>query len=340
MRADRLKLLDCTLRDGGFANNFKFGHENIRLIARNLCKANIDIIELGFIEIDNPRGNDYSIFSEIDKLIYFIPESRETSQLFSVMVADFTDFPAEKIPDKSDSPIDVVRIMLRYSDIPNSLDYCRKIAKKGYQVCIQPAITMRYSRDELKMLFDTANNIGAYGLYIVDSYGYMTETEVINYFMLYDKNLDDSIRIGFHAHNNMNLAFSNSITFLNHTSDREILIDSSLFGMGQGAGNLQTELFADYLNKNKSALYKYEYILEACETIEKFWGQFSWGYSVVDLLSAINKTSYKYSREMRNKYSMSFVDINRILANIPENLRHRHTTENTKTLVTMLQNNR
>jgi 4-hydroxy 2-oxovalerate aldolase len=338
MELKRFKLLDCTLRDGGFANNFDFGNENIRLITKNLSKAHIDIIELGFLEFDTQKGKDFSIFPDFDTPMCFIPESRIKNQLFSAMIADYDNFPIDKIPNRSESSFDIIRVMLRYSDLGKSLKYCKQIAEKGYKLCIQPAITMRYSRDELNLVFNTANEVAAYALYIVDSYGYMTESEVADYFALFDKNLSDSICIGFHAHNNMNIAFSNSIAFINYESTRNILIDSSLFGMGQGAGNLPTELFVDYLNKNKFFAYKYKYILEACEIVEEFWGQLSWGYSVVDLISAINRTSYKYSRELRNKYSMSFVDIYRVLNNIPEEMRHRYTPENTKLLASLLKN--
>jgi 4-hydroxy 2-oxovalerate aldolase len=337
MGLNRFKLLDCTLRDGGFANSFNFGNENIRLIIENLSKANIDIVELGFLDADNQKGKDFSIFPDFNVPMSFISEPKAKEQMFAGMIADFADFPIDKILDKSECSLDVIRVMLRYSELNKSLEYCKQIASKGYKVCIQPAITMRYSQDEINMLFDTANEITAYALYIVDSYGYMTESEVIDYFTLYDKNLDGSIRIGFHAHNNMNLAFSNAVVFINYECDRNILIDSSLFGMGQGAGNLQTELFADYLNKNKYSTYNYDSILEACEIVEKFWGQFSWGYSVVDFISAINRTSYKYSRELRNKYIMSFVDINHILSSVPEEMRHRYTPENTKFLAAMLK---
>ncbi|GHU57335.1 hypothetical protein FACS189442_6310 [Spirochaetia bacterium] len=147
------------------------------------------------------------------------------------------------------------------------------MAEKGYAVSIQAAITTRYSRDELQIIFDVANEINAYSVYIVDTYGYMQEYEVIEYFKLFNDNLKDLIRVGFHAHNNTNLAFSNTIAFINYPLVRNIVADSCLLGMGQGAGNLPTELFVDYLNKNHDTDYEYEPILEACEIIEKFLGE-------------------------------------------------------------------
>ncbi|GHT84609.1 4-hydroxy-2-oxovalerate aldolase [Spirochaetia bacterium] len=328
---DRLKLLDCTLRDGGFANDFYFGNKNIHTVVQELSKSKIDIIELGFLEIDNKDGSDWSIYPDMDTLAGFIPKERQCRQLFSSMIT-YPGFPIENVPQRINSNCDIIRIIIRYSELRESLEFCKQVAEKGYAVSIQAAITTRYSRDELQIIFDVANEINAYSVYIVDTYGYMQEHEVIEYFKLFNDNLKDSIRVGFHAHNNINLAFSNTIAFINYPLARNIVADSCLLGMGQGAGNLQTELFVDYLNKNYAADYEYEPILEACEIIEKFWGETSWGYSVVDMLSAINRTSYKYSRAFRKEYSMSFVEINRILSNITEELRHRYTPEDTKRL--------
>jgi 4-hydroxy 2-oxovalerate aldolase len=156
----------------------------------------------------------------------------------------------------------------------------------------------------------------------------MAERDVIDYLKIFDKNLNDSIRIGFHAHNNMNLAFSNALAFINYQTSRKMTVDSCLLGMGDGAGNLQTELFIDHLNKNTGTVYNYDKILEVCEIIEKYFVNIPWGYSIVNLLSSINKTSYKYSKFLRNEYFLSFTEINFILKNIPEDLRHRYTPEN------------
>jgi len=332
---DRFQLLDCTLRDGGFANNFNFGYENIKNIVQYLSKADIDVIELGFLEADSAKDSNLSTFPTLEDLAKVIPANRNRQQSYSGMIT-YPAFPIENVLQRTDSFCDVIRVIIRYSELQESLDFCKKIADKNYTVFIQAAITMRYSMEELQKIFDTANEIGVYAVYIVDTYGYMCEQDVINYFNIFDANLDKSIRVGFHAHNNSNLAFSNTIAFINHPSDRNIIADSCLFGMGQGAGNLQTELFADYFNKKYGVTYQYEPILEACEIVEKYWGETAWGYSMVDLLAAINKTSYKYSRVLRSEYNLSFVQINRLLSNIPEDLRHRYTPENTRQLLKLL----
>lgn len=332
---ERFSLLDCTLRDGGFANNFEFGYENIKTIAQNLSDANVNVIELGFLEADSKKDSNLSTYPTLEDLAKVIPSKRKNGQFYSGMIT-YPAFPIENVSKRVDAYCDVIRVIIRYSELQESLDFCRKIADRGYTVFIQAAITMRYSMEELQKIFDMANEIRVYAVYIVDTYGYMHEQDVIHYFKIFDASLDDAIRVGFHAHNNINLSFANTIAFLNYSSNRKIIVDSCLLGMGQGAGNLQTELFVDYFNKKYGLTFQYEPILNACETVEKYWGKTAWGYSMVDLLAAINKTSYKYSRVLRSEYGLSFVQINRLLSNIPEELRHRYTPENTKRLLAML----
>jgi 4-hydroxy 2-oxovalerate aldolase len=330
-------LLDCTLRDGGqlleaHESALRFGIGNTVDIAYKLCKAGIDIIELGFVNVSAEDHRDMALFPTIESISSIIPEQRETGQMFSALFP-VPDYPIGKIPEYKSSYCDIIRVILRYSELQKSLDFCRRISEKGYKVFIQPMVTARYTQEDLKTLLDAANHMGAYAVYFVDSYGYMYGQDIINYYTLFDKVLDSSIKIGFHAHNNMNLAFANTLAFIEQQDDRGILIDSCLLGMGQGAGNLQTEIISDYLNKNYNSMYNYDAILEACEIIEKLWNKNLWGYSVPRLLSAINGAAYKFSESLRENYKLSFVEINHILKSIPEEIRHRYTIDNIRKLL-------
>jgi 4-hydroxy 2-oxovalerate aldolase len=330
-----VQILDCTLRDGGFVNDFNFGCKNIVDIIQKLHNSHIDIIELGFLESDKKKDNHSSVFPAIEALEDFFSthDIKTKSQQYTVMIT-YPAFPIELLPEKTDlAKCDAIRVIIRYSELKDSLNFCKQIALKGYKVFIQPAITMRYSRAELQQLFDTANEIEAYALYIVDSYGYMHKRDVVKYYEIFDNNLKNTIKIGFHAHNNLNLAFSNALEFLEYQTSREIIIDSCLLGMGQGSGNLQTEVFVDFMNKTMNTSYDYDEILDACEIVEEYYGSTQWGYSLADLVAAINKTSYKYSRVLRADYNLSYVEINRLLKNIPEDLRHRYTFENAMKLL-------
>ena len=240
------------------------------------------------------------------------------------------DTDSDKIPEYSPKLCDGVRVCLRYSELQKSLDYCKMLSGKGYKVFIQPMVTMRYTEEELKQIIHTANEINAFALYFVDSYGYMDKRTIEKIFCLYDERLEPSIRIGFHPHNNMDMAFANAKFFLKYSGCRNVILDSCVTGMGQGAGNLQTEVITHFLNMNYQKKYDFDRILDVCDLMEKFpmRPQGSWGYSPTGLLPAIHKTAYKYAYTMKVVYHMSLPEINRVLSGIPEDMRHRFSKEN------------
>jgi 4-hydroxy 2-oxovalerate aldolase len=340
-----IQLLDCTLRDGGLGledakkNNLSdvvFNNTDIDELSIKLQSSNIDIIELGSIEISESDKQNMAIYQNLESISIKIPKARSSKQMYAALYRG-PDTAISNIPNWNKSYCEIIRVILRYSELKKSLDFCGEISKKGYKVILQPMVTMRYSQDEIRSVIDAANDMGAYALYFVDSYGYMREKDIRHFFSYYDKRLDASVKIGFHAHNNMNLAFSNALTFISQNSDRRIIIDSCLLGMGQGAGNLQTEIITDHMNKYYGASYDYDSVLEGCEIIVKYWNQSLWGYSVTRLLPAINNTAYKFSIALREKYGLSFVEINHILKNMPEELRHRYTKENVIQLLKMFK---
>ncbi|MCG8403088.1 MAG: hypothetical protein MJA84_16075, partial [Firmicutes bacterium] len=157
------------------------------------------------------------------------------------------------------------------------------------------------------------NNINYKGMYIVDSFGSISNYELERLLYIFDKNIKKDALLGFHSHNNMQLAYSNSINFINGITNREIITDSSIYGMGRGAGNLNTELLADYLNKNKQANYKLTNILEVIEFyIESIYNKNPWGFSLVHFLSATKGCHPNYASFFANK-KISVVCIQEVL---------------------------
>ena len=335
-----LQLLDCTLRDGGLGledanknriSDSEFSQTDIFDVSENLSKSKIDIVELGSVEITDTPRTGFAIYQNIEEISKTMPKS-SSGQLYAALYRG-PDTPLEDIPEWRPELCEVVRVIIRYSELQKSLDFCAGLSEKGYKVFVQPMLTMRYTDDEIKQLINAANDMGAYALYIVDSYGYMMPSDIERLFLKYDKSLDKDIAIGFHAHNNMNLAFSNALSFINRDTDRRLIVDSCALGMGQGAGNLQTEIIADHLNKNCGKSYDYGAVLDVCEIIQKYCGEMLWGYSVTRLLPAIHKTAYKYAVSLRKHYKLTYREINDILGKIPADLVHRYTPENTKKIL-------
>lgn len=341
-----VQLLDCTLRDGGFAledaikggrSNEVYGQSVVRDLLNLISQSNVEIIEIGAIEISVDDKTDMAIYQSMEAISQMIPEPRPKDQLFAALYRG-PDTPVEDIPNWNESLCDIARVILRYSELEKSLQFCEALAQKGYKVCLQPMVTKRYTDVELQLVINYANAMNAYAVYFVDSYGYMNSEDVHAYFECYNKGLDQSIRIGFHPHNNMNFAYANSIDFLNIKGDRQIILDSCIMGIGQGAGNVQTELVIPYLNNEYNKNYNYDAILDACEIIYHYWKESIWGYSPIYMLPAINNTAYKFAVELRHKHKLSFKAINYLLNNIPEKMRHRYTPQNTAELLTLYTN--
>lgn len=330
-----IQLLDCTLRDGGLGledaylngiSNKRFTKKDYKTILRFLKDSKSDIVEIGSIEISENDKTGFGIFKSVEELSNEVPKRHSKDQMF-VGLYRGPDTPIESISNWNPRLVDGLRVIIRYSEMEKSLDFCEALANKGFKVFVQPMLTMRYTEDEIRYVIERTNKMGAYACYFVDSYGYMSEDDVQRLFNMYNMLLNPNIKIGFHAHNNMNLAYSNVLSFINYSKEREIIIDSCVLGMGQGAGNLQTELISFYLNKFGKK-YNYNSILEVCEVLEPYYGQNAWGYSVDRLLPALLKTAYKYSIVFRKKYKMNYKDIYLLLCNMPDELKNRYTPEN------------
>lgn len=334
--AKNIQLLDATLRDGGqgLEDLFKSGfsdkifteevkHRTIDLLG----SSNVDIIEIGTMGPSADDKSKFAIYQNVEDLSKYLPEKRNPNALYAGLYIG-PDTAVNDIPEWNPTLVEGVRVILRYSELKKSLEYCAALSAKGYKVFVQPMLTMRYTDDELDMLINAANNMGAYACYFVDSYGYMQPSDIKRLFDYFDERLSKDICIGFHAHNNMNLAFSNVRYLLDIETERNIIIDSCATGMGQGAGNLQTELVVPYLNGNFGKNYDYDFILDICETLDnEMIPDDLWGYSVARLLPAVYKTAYKYGLMMRNKYHLTFRQMNKVLREMPDENRMRFTPQ-------------
>lgn len=339
-----IMLLDCTLRDGGLGledacknklSDVVFSLDDINRVTHFLKKSGVEIIELGSIELSKEDKTPFAIYQDVQHISKQIPADRSPNQMY-VGLFRGPDTPIEDIPNWNPSLVDGLRVIIRYSELQKSMDFCAALAKKGYKVFVQPMLTMRYTEEELDLIIRESNNMNAYAVYFVDSYGYMQEQDVLRFVKKYDEGLKPGIRIGFHAHNNMNLAYANAISFIQNQTRRNLVCDTCAIGMGQGAGNLQTELIVPYMMREFGKKYDFAAILEVCEIIEKYSSESIWGYSVARMLSALHQTAYKYAVSLRKHYGLTLAQIDSVFSRIPEDLRHRYTPENTRKLMDMM----
>lgn len=306
-----IKLLDCTLRDGGYCNNWQFGQSSIHSIISGLIEANIDIIECGFITQKYKKNEDRTQFTSFEDIAEVLPADKG-GKLFVAMI-NYGEFSLQNIPDYDGKSVDGIRVAFHKKDRIEALKYCEQIKNKGYKVFIQGMVTISYSDEEFVDLIKRVNALTPFAFYIVDSFGMMKRKDLIRLFYTVEHNLSDNIMIGFHSHNNMQLAYSNALALTQVQSNRKIIIDSSVYGMGRGAGNLNTELFTEFLNENFGGQYVLQPLLNIIDDIlDGFYRKNYWGYSLPNYLSAKNNAHPNYAGYLDDKKTLTVEDMENI----------------------------
>ena len=316
-----IKVLDCTLRDGGYVNNWYFGKENIKKIITNLNKSNVDIIECGFLRDDIDKyDKNYSLYKYFNDLLSLGKSLFKYKKKKYVLMLLTEKCDVNNLEFRNQSYVDTIRLSFHKKDMKKALNDAKEILRKGYNLFLQPTATMRYSDDEILELIKVCNKLKPLSVAIVDSFGEMLDENIIHLAQLFDNNLDKDIYLSFHSHNNIQTAFSNTMLFIKNTSsNRNIIVDSSVYGMGRGAGNLCSELIIDYLNKNYDMNYKLSPLLEIADNIlEKIKKYNYWGYSIEYCLSAINHCHPNYCIYFNSKKTLTTNDLERIVNLISE----------------------
>lgn len=326
--------LDCTLRDGGMAlefnnqvnnkYNLSFSFDDKNNFINHLSKTNIDIIELGILDI-SCKDECYSYYRDIKSVSNLIPKNKN-NKIYAILI-NGPYYPLDKIPDYTNSNIDLIRFVIVYSMFEESLDYCRNLAKKGYKISIQPALTSRYNENQLLKLISLSNEIKAFSLYVVDTFGNLSVKDIKKVGDIFNKRLNHTTKLGIHTHNNFNLALSNSLSFIDYYQiHRDLIVDTCIYGMGLGAGNLQTELFHS-ITPEFYHIDSFRNLLCAAEVVSKFIDYCGWGYTVESLISAKLNASFKYTLQLRREFKLLYLDIFNIVSSFTNDQRLTYDKE-------------
>lgn len=320
-----IQILDCTLRDGGYVNDFRFGRYAIGKIISQLTESGIEVVECGFLE-DGEYNADESVFQTVEQIACFLPQSRKHS--LYVAMACYGEYDINQLSDCDGSSIDGIRVSFHHHEIAEAMRFCHQIKDKGYKIFIQPVGTTSYSKEQLLFLIQQVNELQPYAFYFVDTLGLMHQDEVLRFYNFIHQHLSPDIRLGFHSHNNLQLSFSNCQTLINQVSDRTLLLDASVYGMGRAAGNLNTELITNYLNNYNAKRYEIEPILEIVdEFILQIRENHTWGYSVPYYLAAINGCHPNYASFLSGKQTLTVRNISTILRMIEPDKRSLYDKE-------------
>ncbi len=313
-----ITLLDCTLRDGGFINDWRFGKGDIANLFERSVSAGIDYIEAGFLDEREAFDEDRTITPDsegMDRILKGL--SHGDSKIFAMI--DYGCCDISRIKDKKDSELDGIRVMIKKKTRHEAIEFCRALKEKGYLVGAQPVSVTGYDDEEMKELVKEINSLSPFAMYIVDTYGLLERKQLLHIFRLIDERLDKGIKIGYHAHNNFQLAFANSVALMEEDTERDIIIDGSAFGMGKSAGNCPLELLTAYLNENWGCAYHTSQILEMIDTgIMKIYEKSPWGYQMQYFLCADNDCHPKYPQYLLQKKTLSVKQVDEILSRIEE----------------------
>ncbi len=311
-----IKLLDCTFRDGGHLLNWKFKQKTVEQVMSIINNSGIDYFEIGYrFNKEMHKDKDFGDLAfSTDKYLTNLKEKTNIKNITIMM--DVGKTKKDDFVKKSESPIDTVRVATYSQNIDLAIEHIEDLYEKGYEVFLNlMALTHISDKDFfeiLKKIDLVKSKIQAF--YFADSFGSMYPNSIIDIVKKIKNNTD--IKIGFHGHNNLQMAFANAITAIDCGVE---YIDSSLYGQGRGAGNLPTEIICAYLNTQNSKKIDMKKIIEVIDKIFlRCSDKVTWGYNIDTFLTGINDIHPTYIKTLNN-LNISTVDNYSFLKKMSEN---------------------
>ncbi len=283
MFREKIKVLDCTIRDGGLMNNHNFDPRFVREVYKALSEAGIDYMEIGY-------KNSQKLFSAKeygkwkfcqDQDIREVTKGIQSKTKISVMV-DVDRVDVDDILPKKDSPVDMIRVATYVKDVDKAIYLVNHFADKGYETAVNIMAISRALDSELtECLQQLEKECKAQIVYIVDSFGSLYQ-ETTEFLIKKAKSILKTKEVGIHAHNNQQLAFGNTIEAIIHDAN---YVDGSIFGLGRAAGNCPTELILGFLKNPK---YDIRPILDVIsKEFIPLQKEIEWGYFIPYAITGI-----------------------------------------------------
>lgn len=307
-----IKVLDCTMRDGGLVNNFAFSDDFVRDLYEANIKAGVDYMEFGYKaskELFDPNGFGKWKFCD-EKDIRAVVGDNKSSLKISVM-ADVgrCDYKKDILP-KKDSVVDLVRVATYIHQIPAAIEMIEHLKKKGYEVTVNIMAVSKVNSDDLDAALQLLAKSSVDVIYLVDSFGSFYPEQITKLSQKYVETADALGKIvGIHAHNNQQLAFANTIEAVGDGVD---WLDGTYSGMGRGAGNCAMELLLGFLRNPK---YK---IAPVLKFVDKHMGKLRkdgvvWGYDLQYLMTGVlnrhPRSAIQFTKENRTDYYEFYKEI-------------------------------
>jgi len=280
-----IKVLDCTIRDGGLMNNHQFDDQIVKVVYDTCVAAGIDYMELGYkasrkgIKVGEYGCWKYCLEEDLRRIV----GDNETDLKLSVMAdAERCDY-REDIPPKKESVVDMIRVATYINQVPTALDMVKDAHDKGYETTINLMAASVVPENELDEGLEMFAHSEAQAIYVVDSFGALYSEKVHH---LVKKDLQYSKaagkEVGVHMHNNLQLAFANTVEGIILGAN---FLDGTMAGLGRGAGNCPMELLISFLHNPK---YDLRPVFDCVQNhIEPMRSKLLWGYDLPYLLTGM-----------------------------------------------------
>ncbi len=274
-----LKVLDCTIRDGGLINNSQFTDEQVRAVYQACIAAGIDYMEIGYKNAPRqfPREK-YGPWRhcEEEDLRRVIPDHDPAATgLKLAAMADAggkSDWKQQIIPAK-DSVLSMIRVACYVHQVPEAIAMLEHCHALGYETSLNIMAISTASEAEIDQVLEIARSSPAHVVVVVDSYGALYREQIDHLVTKYQAALEGTGKeVGMHAHNNQQLAFANTIEAIIHGANR---VDASMAGLGRGAGNCPMELLIGFLRNPKFKIRPIYHVLQ--EHLEPLRASVEWG---------------------------------------------------------------
>lgn len=304
-RTPDFKILDCTVRDGGYVNRWRFDMKLVHEIYRALSKSGVDYVEIGYRGTTAHFDKDaygpwrFSNEDDISEAISNISGAR-----VSVM-ADCGHIDAADFSDARFSAVDMVRVAAHRDRLAEAAKLLEAVKAKGYEVALNAMGYTNYSKTEKDFLTDILKGSGIDFVYVADSYGAVFPDDVKG---LLSPLLDiGGVKVGFHPHNSLQMAFANTLEAIRCGAH---IIDSTVYGMGRAAGNLPTEIMVTFLeNQGRDKVNS----IPVLNLIDKYFldlhEEHRWGYQLPYMLSGMFQCHPDYAKSLIEYKEYTMEDI-------------------------------
>lgn len=307
-----VKVVDATLRDGGLVNDFYFDDDFVRALYLTNIKAGVDYMEFGYKaskEMFDVNKFGKWKFSNDEDIRAIVGDNKSDLKIAVMADVGRTDYKTD-ILNRTDSPIDLIRVATYLNTIPAAVDMIEDAAKKGYEVSCNIMAISNAQEGDLRAALDMLGQAPVDVFYIVDSYGAMYPEQVARLADLYlNMAVKYNKKVGIHAHNNQQLAFANTIEAVGDGVD---WLDATYSSMGRGAGNCAMELLLGFLRNPKYNVYPAVQFIE--EHINKLKAEgIVWGYDLQYLMTGLlnqhPRTAIQFTKEKRTDYAEFYREV-------------------------------